>query len=158
MNLEEARDLLRRCQREREEAREQVKTGQATIESTRLIIEGVLHRFPELSEDEHEWGDLSWDIEGKPRGDMAVLSILQVAENEPFSVHEMVEALENRGWLPESANAANAVRTALKRLKSNPESGVEKDRYSNGTVFYRFVERPSTSPTPTGYGYDDDPF
>lgn len=157
MEIEEGRALLRRCQEDRRVALEAVRAGQATVESSQLIIEGILRRFPELSDDEHEFGELSWEVEGQPRGDKAVLSILQVNENQWFSVQEMVEMLEGRGWLTESANPPNAVRSALERLKNDQSTGVKKSKYQkSGTVIYRYQEPPP--PSELGYGTDEEPF
>ena len=61
MELDEARNLLRSCQKDRQEAQETLKTAKATVESSKLIIQGILKLFPELADEEKEWGD--WEIE-----------------------------------------------------------------------------------------------
>ncbi len=162
MNLDEARELLRECQRDRDEGRMAVAAGQATIESAQLIIQGILKRFPDLGADEQEWGGDLWEPKGdRPRGSEAVLSLLQVAENQWFTVVEMTEALEERNWLPESQNPPNAVRAALERLVAASDSHVEKGKYNSGTVVYRYHNEtsqvPSSLPAP-GYGFDEEPF
>jgi len=162
MDREEARILLRQCQRDRREAAEAAKAAADTVESTRLIIEGILRRFPELSEDEQEWGDLSWEVEGQPRGDKAVLSILQVNENDWFSVFDMTEAMAQRGWLPTSENPQNAIRTALERLVTS-DMRVEKGKRSDNRVVYRYSEEAGneamrSEAQTAGYGFDEEPF
>jgi hypothetical protein len=160
MELDEARDLLRKCQDDREGARESMRAAAATIESSQLIIQGVLKRFPELAVEEGESGEL-WEPEStdRPRGSEAVLSILLVAEDQWFSVLEVVEALAERSLLPASDNPANAVRTALERLKGTPSSHVHKGRRNSGTVVYRYSEQEGgTPPEPQGYGYSEEPF
>jgi hypothetical protein len=155
MNLEEARDLLRRCQQDRQDAREAVAAAQATFESSRLIIQGIIKRFPELADDEQEWGQL-WETETeRPRGAEAVLSILQVDENKWSSVAGMVNELADRNWLPESENPSNAVRAALERLVAIPDNHVEKGKTETGTVVYRYHE---PEPAKGGYGHDEEPF
>jgi hypothetical protein len=152
MTPEEARDLLRKCQRDRKEAREMVTAGQATVESAQLIIQGILKRFPDLAVEEREWEEL-WEAQTeRPRGAQAVLSVLQVDENQWYTVVKMVDVLAERGWLPpESENPANAVRTALERLVAAKDGNVEKSRTTSGTVIYRYHE-------PEEPSYDDEPF
>jgi hypothetical protein len=160
MNKESARELLRASRTDREEAREAVARGQAIIESAGLIIQGVLRAFPELAEEEQEFGEL-WDPEqtDRPlRSGEAILQILQLQEDEWVSVQEMVEGLDRRGWLPEGENPANAVRTALERLvASNPH--VEKGKpYENGSVRYRFSDLPRPEIPAYPYTSDEEPF
>jgi len=151
VNLEEARQLLRRCQEDRQRAKEAVQAAQATIESSQLIIQGILKGFPELADDEKEWGDL-WEPEHeRPRGAEAVLSILQVDENKWFSVMQMVQSLTERNWLPDSENPPNAVRAALERLVAADGNSVEKGRTKTGTVVYRYHEEEPPS-------FDEEPF
>lgn len=84
-----------------------------------------------------------------PRGAEAVPIILQGSPNQWFYVSELVEALKVRGWLPDSDNPANAVRTALERVMSTPSSDVFKTRRNN-KVLYSY--RPDDAP------YEEEPF
>ena len=87
--------------------------------------------------------------------------MLQVAENQWFTVMQMVEALDERNWLPDSQNPPNAVRAALERLVTANDSHVEKGKYNNGTVIYRYHDEAiqAHSPKPvSGYGFDEEPF
>jgi hypothetical protein len=161
MDIDEAHQLLSRCHREQLDARIQIADAQSTLESSRLIIQGILRKFPDLAD-----GDLTldadWDAQGtQPVGADAVLQILQVDEGQQFTVRGLVELLESRGWSPNSANPANAVRTALERLVKMPNRGVHKGRDNDGTVIYWFYEpdrEPAPAAEPQGYGYSEEPF
>jgi hypothetical protein len=161
MDLEEARALLRRSQAERQSAQEMVRVGQATIESSQWIIKGILTRYPELGDEEQEWGDVQLEYEEEPRGDKAILAVLQELEENWFSVNDMVVTLRNRGIVSDSPNAGNAVRTALERLRSGIR-GVEK-AHIGAAMRYRFREVAATDEMRSeaasgGYGYDEEPF
>jgi hypothetical protein len=146
MDMDEARDLLSRALKDQREARAAQADAEATVESSRLIIQGVLRRYPALAEDARaEAAAEGWDSgEVAPRGAEAVLRVLQVNENKTYSVPDMVQALNDRGWLPDSDDPANAVRTAMERLRTANTPGVKKFR-KEGTVLYRFNEpEPST--------------
>jgi hypothetical protein len=154
MNLEEARTLMDQCQRDRVDAQIQMTSARAKSESAILIIQGLLRRFPELR-DEAPTSDLEWDIkvtEG-PSGAEAVLQILQVDEGQFYTVRQMVTALDERGWLPQSENPPNAVRTALERLRAQ-NNGVEKAYNEHGVMAYWFREPEQEK----GYGFDEEPF
>ncbi|MDA4131499.1 MAG: hypothetical protein OK454_00025, partial [Thaumarchaeota archaeon] len=138
MNREEARTLLRQCQLDRSDAIEAAKVAAATVESTRLIIEGILKRYPDLSEEEQEWGEMPGENEEQPRGDKAILAVLQEYEDHLFPVGDMVVTLVSKGWINETPNSGNAVRSALERLRSSTP-GVDKVRTGKGMA-YRYSE------------------
>ena len=156
MDMDEARVLMIQCQRDRVEAQMQMTSARAKSESATLIIQGLLRRFPELR-DEASTADSEWEIrvtEG-PSGAEAVLQILQVDEGQFYTVREMVAALEERGWLPQSENPPNAVRTALERLRAQ-NKGVEKTYNQDRVMAYWYSE-----PEPNrrgGYALDEEPF
>lgn len=131
-----------------------MKAAQAKSESATLIIQGILRRFPSLR-DEAGTAAGEWEItvSAGPSGSDAVLQILQVDEGQPYTVREMVDALDQRGWLPQSDNPPNAVRTAFERLRAQ-NIGVEKGHNHDNVVTYWYSEPP---PKP-GYGYDEEPF
>ncbi len=137
MELEEARELLRKCQRDRAHATAQIQEAQATLDSARLIIQGIVARYPQLREEEKEFND-AWesDESERPTGSEAVLSILQVYEGQEFTVSDMVEELRSHDWLPKSGNPPNAVRTALERLVNTAGTHVIKGRNQSGSVIY----------------------
>ena len=82
-----------------------------------------------------EWGGK----DEAPKGSEAVLKVLQVNENRYFSVADMVKALSDRGWQPDSDDPANVVRTALERLHKANTPGIKKIR-REGAVLYRYNE------------------
>jgi hypothetical protein len=137
MDLEEARDLLRRSQQEYQKADESIKSARAIAASVQLIIRGILTRYPELAETEGELGDLDLGEPSPLRGADAVLDVLRVHEGKAYSVTDMVQALRQKNSLPDSDNPAPAVRTALERLLLG-EKGVAKTRSPKGTVVYRY--------------------
>ena len=159
-----AHQLLLETFIEREEAKDALTSARVTIESARLIIQGILRRFPDLESeipgqllrdsDDWETGD------ERPRGAEAVLSVLEVNENKWFSVARMVDELAERGWLPEgSSNPSNATRAALERLVKTKDSHVEKAEAKTGGVIYRYSELPATDPwsLPAGAGISEEP-
>ncbi len=157
MDLEEARDLLRRSVRDRVEGRTEIASAQAKVESAALMIQALIRRFPELAEEtaDVDGGDWGPETATHPTGADAVLPILQVDEGKQFTVREILADLEARGWLPVSDNPANAVRTALERL-TKANDGVSKGRDVEGVVVYWYDE-----PQPArdhGYGYNEEPF
>lgn len=156
MNLEEARDLMIQCQRDRVQAQVQMTSARVQSESATLIIQGLLRRFPELR-DLAPTADSDWEIrvnEG-PSGADAVLQILQVDEGQLYTVRGMVAALDQRGWLPQSENPPNAVRTALERLRTQ-NKGVYKEYNDEGVMAYCYREpEPSTR---GGYAPEEEPF
>lgn len=162
MDEVEARELLRQQLAEFKAAQGMLTTARATMESSRLIIAGICKRYPNL-ETGVSMAELQadpWESGEKPRGSEAVLATLQVNENQWFTVAQMVQALDDRGWLPESENPANAVRTALERLVTAKDTHVEKGRRKHDqTVVYRFTEMvddPWEKPLPGG-GFDEEP-
>jgi hypothetical protein len=170
MELEEARDLLVRLRQDYLEALKAVQEGQATIESTRLILQGLLRRFPDL---DTELGDDAPNISEIPEGGIdigpgtvaqGVRTILQENSGEWYRVSEMVNSLRGRGWLPQSENPANAVRTALERLAASEDSDVQKGRMKRDNAV-GYVYDPDYNPEPppntslgSGYGFDEEPF
>jgi hypothetical protein len=57
-----------------------------------------------------------------------------------YTIPEMVDALEERGWLPQSDNPANAVRAALTRAVAQGVWGVQRGRQrgSDGLLVFRY--------------------
>lgn len=158
MNLEEARSLLAQCQQDRIYAQMQVESARAQTESATLIIQGILRRYPELR-DEASTADWDWEIKVSdgPGGADAVLQVLQVNEGQTYTVREMVDALKNLDWLPQSDNPPNAVRTALERLRKQ-NKGVSKHYDNFGVIVYVFQEPPEPKDAGPGYGFDEEPF
>jgi hypothetical protein len=143
MNLEEARALVKQCRMDRVAAQIQMSSARATIESTSLILQGLVRRFPELIDDTTlEELDLAAMASDGPSTAEGTLQILQVDEGQLYTVREMVAALDERGWLPRSDNPPNVVRTALERLRSQ-NRGIQKFANEDGIVAYCFSEPPN---------------
>jgi hypothetical protein len=147
-------------------AQMQVETLTRTVAGLRKILDAYVEMFPELLpfvEGMTQGISPADDEDGRPRGAEAVRLILQESPNEWFRVSELVGLLRDRGWLPESENPANAVRTALERLVSSiDESDVVRGKYTtgprSGAVVYKYdPDRDRTEKT-GGYGFDEEPF
>jgi len=104
-----------------------------------LVIKGILRLFPDLeSGDEFEWGESDEAVE-HPRGAEAVRAIMKDAPLVWYTIPEMVEALADRDWLPQSDNPANAVRAALTRAVAQGVWGVQRGRRNDdGLVVFRY--------------------
>jgi hypothetical protein len=116
------------------------------------IITGYVDMYPKLRETAEV---LYFDSDGgqheairspdAPRGAEAVRVVLQETPNSWWYITELVTRLRSRGWLPESDNPANAVRTACERLLATEGSDVHKGRgMSTGRVIYSY--RPDDEP------------
>jgi hypothetical protein len=160
MDEAEARELLQRTEREMSAACEAMRRAQVIVESSELIIRGVLRAHPELSQEfELNIYETATEPETPLRGSAAVLSVLQVEEGRWFTIHELVEEMGQQGLLPNSANPANAVRTAVERLVKSPDTNVWKGPVHGGVMAYRYHE-PGSEPEPkaSSYAYDEEPF
>jgi hypothetical protein len=161
MDREYAQELLDKARRDFQDAQVELEGAQATIDSTRLIVQGILRRFPDLVGDESWWWEyVPPEPADRPRGSEAVLQVLKVHEEQCFWIPGLVEALQELELLPDSANPANAVRTAVERLVADPESGVKKGR-DRRSVFYWYSdanEEVVDTSSQGGYGFDEEPF
>ncbi len=116
-----------------QEAREEVEQAQRRVGGIRKMIDGLIEIFPAAEDVLPE--DLDGDDEPRPRGTEAVRRVLDAQRGKWYAIPAIVSFLGQQGWLPESSNAANAVRTALQRAF---EAGiVEKSRSTQGQVIYR---------------------
>jgi hypothetical protein len=129
---------------------------QRRISGLGTIIRGYVEMFPELAELVGGVGE-SPTSEEAPRGAKAVRLVLQETPNEWWLVSALVRELENRGWLPESENPANAVRAALERLIANSdETDIYKHKRSyDGKVEYGYMPDGGVEDP---YDYDEEPF
>jgi hypothetical protein len=156
MEIDEARQFLRRFQLERDRAKVMLEKAQQTFESSQIMIRGLLTGFPELADEvtDEDLAGVGVDSDDeRPRGAEAVRSILQDDPGVPYRVSELVRLLRERGWLPESENPASAVRTALERLRATPKtSDIYKLNYVDGTVKYKY------DPDYEGADNDEEPF
>jgi hypothetical protein len=85
--------------------------------------------------------------EAAPTTGDAVRLVLQEKPGYEFWISEVVNELRERGWLPPSANPANAIRTSLERLIAKTNSDTYKRRWTDGTVTYSYMpDREAGSP------------
>ncbi|HSH62353.1 MAG TPA: hypothetical protein VK988_22415 [Acidimicrobiales bacterium] len=159
MEVDEAKRDVQRFAAAFLEFRSTAATATRNAAAVSKIIRGYVEMFPELRTLVDE-DILSLDQERRagddaPKGAEAVRLILQQEPDRWFYVSELVDALDSHGWLPDSENPANAVRTALERLINTPDSDVKKDRNSANKVIYSY--RPDDAPPLQGYD-DEEPF
>ena len=132
-------------------AEELVERKQREIAGLRKVLAGYAEMFPDNAVPILE--QLLQEVpaavdDGRPKGAEAVRQILQDQPEVWFRVSEMIPMLRSKGWLPESENPANAVRTALERLVNSEESDVHKDRHGSAVVYSyrpddaRYTEEP----------------
>ena len=119
-------------------AEELVERKQREIAGLRKVLAGYAEMFPDNAVPILE--QLLQEVpaavdDGRPKGAEAVRQILQDQPEVWFRVSEMIPMLRSKGWLPESENPANAVRTALERLVNSEESDVHKDRHGSAVVY-----------------------
>lgn len=160
MDVHETEVVVRRLASELAEQRELAASASRNVSAIAKILAGYVEMYPELGYLVEDLPEPEYDSDGTPRGIEAVRIILQERTNQWLLVSELVDALRDRGWLPDSDNPANAVRTALWRLVNTPESDVRKGRkLPSKKVVYSYRpddpppdERPP-DPEPT---YDDE--
>jgi hypothetical protein len=138
--------------------------AQRNAVAARAIVSGYVEMYPDLRPQvERIFGGELAALERlvaateaekvRPRGAEAVSLILQEKPGEQFAVSELVKGLRDRGWLPESENPANAVRTALERLVADSTADVRKHRYRTGRGTYSVSY--SYDPDTEGEDYSD---
>jgi len=156
MELQEAEAQLRSAATQLEIEQRRAEEATRRVSGLRKVMAGYLEMFPELERLVEDWlSGISPLDESRPRGAEAVRVILQETPNEWHPVSELVATLRDRGWLPDSENPANAVRTALQRLVASEESDIVKGKRPSGQVVYQYDpdrERPSERT------YDEEPF
>ena len=138
MEQNQARDILRSLRSELAEANAVVAAAQRRVATLEKLVAGYVELFPDLADPEPgEVGEPPVE-ERHPRGQDAVLKVMQSIEhkNAYWTVPKMVAELDRRGWQPETkGNPANAVRTALDRLAERDER-VKKGRGGHGHVVW----------------------
>lgn len=163
MEVGEADQTVRRLCAELATERARAEVAARNAAGLTKIIAGYVEMFPELQSVVD--GDVNLfllgDDDERPRGAEAVRLILQERPNYWWWVTELVDEMRNRGWLPESENPANAVRTALERLIASSDSDVVKGRDSANKVIYSYRPDdppPTGRPVPSEPAYDEEPF
>jgi hypothetical protein len=172
MEVDEAREQVRQLSREWLELSQLAQTALRRASGLQKIISGYVEMFPELEDEDDRTvrfvtaraseAEAAPQTGNAPKGAEAVRLILQDHPNVEFYVSELVEMLRERGWLPESDNPANAVRTALERLHGSSENDISKQRYTNGKVKYMYDRDrdrdrdPDPPPVSYGAGHEDE--
>lgn len=159
MQFAEAEMQVRSLATELASQRQIMEDAERKVAGLQKIILGYVEMFPELAtlDINAEVKAAATDTDGRPRGAEAVRSILQDSPGEPFTVSELVGLLRARGWLPESENPANAIRTALERLVAAPDADVYKGKFGSSVAYVYDPDR--ERPTPGGgYGYDEESY
>jgi hypothetical protein len=85
---------------------------------------------------------------GRPRGAEAVRRVFAESEGHGWTVQEMTEEFERRGWTPDSNSPADAVRAAMMRALHASDGTIKRE----GS---RFIYRPDRSPSRNGDGPAD---
>jgi hypothetical protein len=165
MELVDAETQVRVLGAQLHEAAATMDRAQRTVTGIGKILDGYIEMFPQLQSvvDEATAGITLPTTEagddGRPRGAEAVRLILQESPSAWFRVSQLVGLLRDRGWLPESENPANAVRTALERLVADPDdSDVVRGKFKSGAVGYMYDPDRDRTPPAGGYGFDEEPF
>jgi len=163
MDQEEALVEIDRLTKEYIERSEVAQRASREAAGLKKIIRAYMDMFPEL---EDERGALVSEMltegDDTPRGVEAVRKILHANPQERLYVSHLVEQLKARGWLPDSENPANAVRTTLERLVASPDSDVYKVRVGNNVAYEYDPDRApplqSRPPVSAEYQYEEEPF
>ena len=163
MDVDEAKKEVVRLINEWEVQQESAQEATRRAAGLQKIVAGYMEMFPELEEyvgaivKSLTESQAAPSEQGQPKGAEAVWRILQGLPGELVLVSELVEMLKGRGWLPESDNPANAVRTALERLYANSEeTDVVKGTRGNNVAYGYFPDR--EAPPRGGYEYGEEPF
>jgi hypothetical protein len=164
MNLDEARAIIDELTRELVIERELAASAARKSAGLQTIIRGYVEMFPELAELAEVDLVLEPDTsDGVPRGSSAVRLVLHDSPGAWVLVSEVLNEVRRRGWVPDSDNPANAIRTALERLTATENSDVHKGKQDNNVVYGYFPDGPpkysknSTRPSDPVYG-DEEPF
>ncbi len=171
MEVEDVRLIVGQLTDELSQVRTMLVEGRRRAAAISKVVAGYVEMFPELGQLVEE-GSLLIRPERAaepetPKGAEAVRIVLQSRPTYWWYISELVDELRGRGWLPESDNPANAVRTACERLLNTDGSDVHKGRGSSGKIAYSY--RPDEEPwdgsvvyindTPPGPTYaDEEPF
>jgi hypothetical protein len=143
MDIHDAGLTVRQLIIERNEARAEVVAARRRVMGFEMAISGYMQLFPELrrllSQDEGD-SDTTVSISDHPRGQAAITEILESLEyrGKYWTVKQMTEELQKRGWEPDSERPANSVRVALSRLvDSNPRITRGPGEHGNVVFYYQ---------------------
>lgn len=128
--------------------RTEVEASERRAAGIRKMIDVMVEMFPAIEDVLPE--DLDADSP-RPRGASAVQKVLDDEPGSWFAVKAIVARLGQSGWLPDSSNPANAVRTAAERLVER--DAIKKSKSTEGAVIYK-----SKKPPPPKYDPAEEPF
>lgn len=140
MELIEAEQAVKSLLAERESAKRELEAARKRLNGFEMAITGFLQVFPELQHQlvSPEPGKAPRILNSdQPRGQAAISEILEAPEyrGKFWTVAQMTEELQRRGWEPDSDKPANSVRVALSRLtESNPR--IHKGPGEHGHIVY----------------------
>ncbi len=115
MDESEARRILRTLRSELGEALLAVQAAERRASALNKLVEGYVELFPALTEEDGTEKVVSPEAD-RPRGQHAVRQVLTENPGRWYTVRLMTRELGERGWLPDSDQPENAVRTALTRI------------------------------------------
>jgi hypothetical protein len=156
LDRSEVEKMYRDAKRERQLARRQMDLAQQTIQALTRVMDGYAMLYPDLRETEADAGQQRLLVgsaiakattsTSNPRGQEAVLTVMKEDgfANHRWTIADMTEELNRRGWPPESENPENAVRAALNRLAKIEGSGVVRLRTKDRGLIFRY--RPEGAP------------
>jgi hypothetical protein len=121
-------------------ARQEIQSADERMTALLDIAAGIEALFPDLEV------DLPARREERPRGQAAVRAILVDFPGRGFTVADMVKALGDRGWLPESESPGGPTRTALDRLVAAEPAF--KKAYNQSSHIVYFYDAPTGGEEP----------
>jgi hypothetical protein len=148
LDRDEVAEAYEKAKQERQRAWRRMHDAQQTIQALARVMEGYAMLYPELKQDEPEESGVqqrlmtrppaSTSLEiNNPRGQEAVLEVMkdEAFANRRWTIEEMTEELDRRGWTPKSEQPVNAVRAALNRLARSDDSVRRLRNKERGLVF-----------------------
>lgn len=145
MHESEARRILNSLRSEFEQERAAEEAAKRRAAALQKLIDGYIELFPGLADHAPPPASFNHEEE-RPRGQEAVRRVMRQSPGKWFTVKLMAGELQRRGWLPDSEQPINAVRTALDRLaEADPHVGKgmgEKTR----SVTFRWTQEAVASP------------
>jgi hypothetical protein len=132
LDAKSATELVRQLLEQLRDARTAVEESKRRAIGIRKVIDGLVEMFPAAEDvlpDDFDDGKPP-----RPRGAEAVLRVIAEKPGSWYTVTAVVRMLHERGWMPESANPGNAVRSALERLVET--NMALKGRSTEGVVIY----------------------
>jgi hypothetical protein len=121
-----------------DDLRAEITATESRLAALRKLVDGYHQLFPALEPDAAS--------EEAPKGQDAARRVLTDSPGQWFTVAEILEQLTHRGWLPDSEDPANAVRTALTRLQAADPEHIVKGTKGGGLAYAVRPPSPLTPP------------